>query len=105
MNPASLSLYGHTGCIKVDIRELISSIKIHTMTSCLRLISSLVACDRDPPSLPLPLLPIGTAAGAGGPQRGGPNGGHPPLLSSPLLPAREDVCSSEWELFVKESRA
>lgn len=49
------------------------------------------------PSLPLPLLPIGTAATAGGPQRGGPNG-------PPLLPATEDVCSSEWELFGKELR-
>lgn len=56
---------------------------------------NVIPCGR--PSLPLPLLPIGTAAGAGGPQRGGPNG-------PPLLPATEDVCSSEWELFVKELR-
>lgn len=43
--------------------------------------------DCPPPSLPT--LPIGTASKAGGPQRGGPNG-------PPLLPAAEDVCSSEW---------
>lgn len=47
----------------------------------------------------VPPLPIGTAAGAGGPQRGGPS------RAPPLPPAAEDVCSSEWGLFESEIRA
>lgn len=75
----------------MDTGEVILHIIMQNMISCLHLISSLVARCSNQSSLPLPLLPIGTAARAGGPQRGGPNG-------PPLLPATEDVCSSEWEL-------
>lgn len=80
--------------MQMDIRELLSSHK----SAQNNILSTFNAIPHGRPSLLLPLMPIGTAAGAGGPQRGGSNG-------PPLLPATEDVCSSKWELLEKELRA